>query len=341
MLRPAAFCDKTIEKNQLGGVVMKAWKKLTAALAMLGAASVASAQAYPARPVRIIVPFAAGGATDILARLASRSMEKSLGQSFVVENRPGGNTFIGTDYVVRQPADGYTLLVQSNSVAGEEATNKEWTVRLDRDITPISLFAGSGYALITSANMPVKNFAEFVAYAKANPGKLNQALAGVIAPELEILQNRLKIGPFESITYKGGALATQGVVAGDCQFYGSAIIDILQLAKDGRVKVLAYTGRERHPLLPDVPTVNESGVGINDYEAGFWFVLLGPAKMPADIVNKLAAVSASMVKEPEFSTKLTQFGMAAYTGGPQAAHDRIAKHIKDIQEAAAAGLRVR
>jgi len=324
---------------------MKLLHKVLAAAAMAAAASLvtsaAQAQAYPNKPVRVIVPFAPGGATDTLSRLAAAAMEKSFGQSYVVENRPGGNTLIGTDYVAKAAPDGYTLLVQSNSVAGEEATNKDWNIRFERDLTPISLFAGSGYALIVSNNIPVKSFAELVSYSKANPGKLNQAQAGAIAPELEILKYKLKMGAMESVLYKGGPLSVQSIVAGDCQFYGAAVLDVVQLSKDGRLKVVAYTGRERHPLLPDVPVIAETGVGLNDYEAGFWFVLLGPAKLPQDVVNKLASASADMVKTPEFVAKLNAFGMTGFTMGPQQAHDRIARHIKDIQEAAAAGLKVR
>ena len=321
---------------------MKVIAKFVLAAALLAVAPLALSQSdYPNRTVRVIVPFAPGGATDVLARLLAQFMEKRFGQSFIIENRPGGITQIGTQVVVNSPPDGYTLLVQSSSVSSEEATDKDWTVRIERDLTPISMFAGSGFAVTVSTAIQVKTLSELVAYSRANPGKINEAAAGAISPDIAILKYRLKMGATENIMYKGGPLAVQSVVAGDTQLYGAAVLDVVQLDKDGKVKVLAYTGRERHPLLPNVPTVAESGVGINDYEAGFYFALMGPAKLPQDIVNKLNAASLDAVKSPELLAKLTTFGMTAYSNSPAQAKDRMMREIKAYQDAMAAGVKLR
>jgi len=319
-------------------------KTLVGMLLSMLAATVALAQSgadYPARPVRIIVAFAPGGQTDTMARLTAAFMEKRFKQSFFVENRPGGQTLIGTDAVAKAAPDGYTLLVTASNIAGEQVVNKDWPLRWERDLTMISIFAGSGYALVVSNKLPVNNLKELVAYSKANPGKLNQAEAGSISPDMAILRYKLGMGPVESVLYKGGPLSVQAIAAGEVEMYGASVIDVAQLEKAGKLKILLYTERDRHPLAPHVPTPREVGMGLDDFEAGFWFALMGPAMLPADINTKLNAAARDLAKSPEFIDKVTSSGAQVYQLSTAESTAKAQAMVKRYQEAMAAGIKLR
>jgi tripartite-type tricarboxylate transporter receptor subunit TctC len=308
-------------------------------LLCLALPSLAVAQAdYPSKPVRIIVPFATGGLTDVLARLSGASLARRFNQPFVTENRPGGNTQIGIDAVAKSPKDGYTLLVTASNIVNEEVFNKNWTVRLDRDIAPISIFAGGGLVLIGSTNIPVTNLRELVAYSKANPGKLNQAQASSINSDIAILRHRLGMGPTVDVVYKGGPLSVQAIVAGESHFYGASIVDVVELDKAGKVRALVYTGRERHPLMPHVPVVAETGLGVNDYDGGYWFLFAAPAGTPPEIVTKLNEAVRAMVKEPEMIQRVTATATELYSPTVPETLARIAQDFKRRQAALAAGV---
>ena len=318
--------------------------RLAAAAALAASVAVPAtsfAQAYPARVVKIIVPFAPGGTTDTMSRLSGQSLTKTFNQSFIVENRPGGATLIGTDAVAKSAPDGYTLGVQANSLATEQVLNKDWTVRVDRDVSVISTFAGAGYAVSVSNETGVKNLKELVAYIKANPGKVNHGQAGSISPEIAMLKQRLGIPPIEDIVYKGGALATQALAANEVQLYAASTIDVAPLHKAGKLRVIAYTEKDRDALLPDVPTVAESGVGLNDFDAGYWFAMFSPANVPADITNKLNAAMLAMTKEPEFMAKAATFGMRVYSLNVAESRARVLASIKLIEQAQATGIKLR
>ena len=300
-----------------------------------------SAADYPSKTVRLIVPFAPGGATDTLARLAGASMSTRFKQPVVVENRPGGNTLIGLEATAKSPPDGYTLTVTSSNVATEQVVNKEWPLRVERDLATISVFAGGGYAVTVSSATGVKSLKELIDYVKANPGKVNQAEAGAISTDMAILKQRIGLPAVESILYKGGPMSVQAILSGEVQIYGAAVLDVASLHKAGRLRVIAYTERERHPLIPDVPTVAESNVGVNDFEAGFFFALMGPVGIPADILSRLNAAAVGMVREPEFLEKTNQFGMRVYPIGIVESRNRIASVIKATEAAQAAGIKLR
>lgn len=320
-------------------------KKVLVSLVMLAAAASAWAQPagqYPNRPVKIMLPFAPGGATDLLARMLAQFNEKKFGQPFVVENRPGGQTLIGIDAAAKSTPDGYTLLVTSSNVITEEALNPGWTVKMDRDLSSIALFAGGGYAVVASNNVPIRTMQDLVSFSRANPGKLNQAQAGAISADMEILKYRLKTGPIESILYKGGPLSVQAIVSGEANLYGAAVLDVVELEKAGKLKVLLYTESERHPLLPNVPTPRELNLGLDNYSAGFIFALMGPANIPADIVNRLNQASQEFVKSAPFiDTAVKKFGMVAYTLSPKESADRMQATLKSYLDAKAAGVKLR
>jgi len=315
---------------------------LVASLIAAGAAFAQPAGQYPNRPVKIMLPFAPGGATDVLARMLASFNEKKFGQPFVIENRPGGQTLIGIDAAAKSAPDGYTLLVTSSNVIVEEALNPDWTVRMDRDLSTVSLFAGGGYALVASNNVPIKNMQEFVAFTRANPGKLFQAQAGAISADIEILKFRLKAGPVESVLYKGGPLSVQAIVSGEANLYGAAVLDVAELEKAGKLKILLYTDADRHPLIPHVPTARELNMGIDDYTAGFIFALMGPAKIPTDIVNRLNAASQEWVRSQAFvDLAVKKFGMTPYTLSAAESRARMMATLKSYADAKAAGVKLR
>lgn len=311
-----------------------------AALALAMVSASAFAQAWPSKPVRLIVPTAAGGANDIFARLIGSSFEKRFGQPFVVEARPGALSQIGTEAVVKSPADGYTLLVTSIQVASEEALNPAWNMKFENDLTAISMFVGGGVVLVASNKLPVKNLAELIAYSKANPGKLNQAESGGISTDLAILKHRTGAGRIETILYKGAQPAFQAVVAGEADFYGGSLLDAVPLEKAGRLRILAYGERTRHPMIPQVPTMAEA-LGMDDYEASYWFLLAGPAGLPRDIVTRLNTATNEAMKTPEVAGKVANFGMRPMELTPEQARERVVARIKLLQKLSAEGVKFR
>jgi tripartite-type tricarboxylate transporter receptor subunit TctC len=312
---------------------------LAAAVAAFASASLAQPKGsdYPSRPIKIIVPLAPGASTDINARLLGSWLEGRLKQPVVVENRPGGATIIGTDAVVKSPPDGYTLLVAAHNVGYLSVTTRSTTIT-NKDLTPIGIIAGSGYVLIASTTVPAKTLAELVAYSKANPGKLNYGIAGGTAlPELEEL--RLKIGlDLTPVQYKGGAQVVQAVQAGEIHFFPGGIFQAIQLANEGKARALAYTERNRHRAIPDVPTVGESRVGVPDFDAHFWIGLLGPAGMPRDIVTRLNREVLEMVQAPEILGKLRNLGYNTYPISPDEMRTEMEVHRKRVSDLVARGV---
>lgn len=296
---------------------------------------------YPSKSVRLIVPFPPGGATDVLARIAGAYFGSVFKQPFVIENRPGAFTQIGTEVVVKAPADGYTLLNASINPSSEQALNKDWPFKLERDMTPIAMYGQGGYAIIASNNVPIANLRDLVAYSKANPGKLNEAASSGVGTDMAILKHQIGAGPVETIVYKGGPQAVQAIVTGEAHLFGAAVLDVVQLAKDGKLKIIAYSERERHPLLPNVPTANESGVGLTNFDAAFWFVLIGPAGLPPEIVAKLSAATRDLVKTPDFVNRIAAFGMRPLSMSPQETRDRMIARIKLLEQISAAGVKLR
>ena len=295
---------------------------------------------FPARPTRLIVPFPPAGATDVLARLISAFSERRWKQPMVVENRPGANTQIGVDVLTKSPPDGHTLLLCSINMAYEHLLNPAWPWHPIRDFSQLGLMAGSGFAIITNPAVPAKNLAEFVAYVKANPGKLNQGNNSSVSFQTEDLFNRLGIS-LERIPYKGGPAAIQAVMANEVQFYTSAPQDVLQLASQGRVRILAYTEKQRHPLLSEVPTTFESAPAAGDYEARFWFALIGPGGMSAPLVNFINAEMLEFVRTPEVRERLASLGLKTYNSTPDDVRKEFTTMAGQVETVMARGIKLR
>ena len=258
----------------------------------------AAAQDYPAKPVRILVPYGPGGATDIIARIVAAKLTESLGQSFVVENRPGANGNIALEATAKAPADGYTLLVGnvSTNAINETIYEKQLTIRPSRDLVAITKLVEIPHIVVASAALPANNIAELIALAKAQPGKINFASVGMGSyPHLD-MEKFMKASGTEMVhvPYKGGAgQAIPAMVAGEVQLAFFNMASLLPHIKSGRLKALAAIPTQRIPELPNVPTLAEQGfpgIGTNAWQGMF-----APAATPKPVVDKLyAAVAAAL-----------------------------------------------
>ncbi len=245
-------------------------------------------QAYPNKPVRVIIPFPPGGTLDFIGRTLAQKMSEQTGQTFVIENKPGGNGFIGADAVAKAPADGYTLLFNASTFTTGPMVVKSAPYNVNRDFTPVVLVAQAPLAVSVNNDLPVKDIASLVAHAKANPGKLNFAIgstgsAGHLSTELLKRAGGIEL---TIVPYKGTAPAFQDLVGGQIQGFVDPLLGAMSFHKTGKLRIVAVTSKNRVSTLPDVPTVGESVPG---YEFYSWYGLWGPAKMPADITAKLNA----------------------------------------------------
>jgi tripartite-type tricarboxylate transporter receptor subunit TctC len=265
------------------------------------ALAAAPAANYPVRPVRMIVPLAPGGGSDAIARLVSANLTERLGQQFIVDNRPAASGIVGTDLVAKAPPDGYTLL----TVFSTHAMSAELFAKLPyhpiNDFAPITLATESPLVLLTTPSLPVNNFKEFVAYAKANPGKLNYGSSGPgSAPHLMTEQLNAMAGiQTTHIAYKGVAPLTTALIQGELQFALANIFTTLPHVKAGRMKLLATGGTRRSPIAPDVPTIAESG--LPGYDSVVWYGFFAPAKTPRPIVETLHREIVAVLRRPEVS----------------------------------------
>jgi tripartite-type tricarboxylate transporter receptor subunit TctC len=277
-------------------------RHVVALLAGMGASAALPSRAqqdYPSRPVRLIVPFAAGGPADVYARFLGQRLQETLGQSFVVDNRPGAGSIIGTDAVAKAPPDGYTLLLMSNTHTVNESLIPNKPFQLMRDFTPVAPINSSDLVLVTRASLPVSNLRELIALAKSRPGGLSYASSGPGTPyhmagELFKAMAGLHI---VHIPYKGSSGARTDVLGGQVDMMFDAITTMAEHARSGKVKALGTTGTARSAVLPDVPTVAEAGVP--GYEATIWLGLLAPKGTPAAIVQRLHAEVSRIVGHPD------------------------------------------
>src|SRR3954470_10676982 len=261
--------------------------RLFVAAASLVAATPATAQTYPDRPIRFIVPFAPGGTNDIVARLSGAKLAEKLNQSVVVDNRGGANAAIGTEMAARAQPDGYTLLMVNINFAINPAMMDKLPYDALKDFAPISLLATSPTVLVAHPSLPVTSVAELIAYVKANPGKLNYSTSGSgssthIPMELLISMTGMRMVP---IHYKGGGPALIDLLAGRVPLGFTTILSVQQHLKANRLRALAVSSSRRSASLPNVPTVAESGVP--GYEFVGWWGVVAPARTPATIVNRL------------------------------------------------------
>ena len=260
-----------------------------AALTLLLASAAALAQPYPSRAVKIIVPFGAGGPADVYARFVGQRLQEPLGQPFVVENRPGGGSIVGSDAVAKSAPDGYTLLMMSNTHTVNETLIPKKPFELMRDLAPITGVNYSDLLMVVHPSVPANNLREFIALAKSQPKGLNYASSGPGTPyhmagELFKAMAGVEI---EHVPYKGSDGARVGILGGQVQMMFDAITTMAPQVRAGKVKAMGTTGKARSAVLPDVPTVAEAGVP--GYEAVIWLGLMAPAGTPRPILERLNA----------------------------------------------------
>jgi tripartite-type tricarboxylate transporter receptor subunit TctC len=257
------------------------------------------AQDYPTRPVRIIVPFGAGGPADVTARLLGNALQQSFGQPFVVENHTGAGGVIGTLEAIKSPADGYTLLMMSNTQTANESLVPQRKYELMRDLVPIAPINSSDLVLVVHPSVPAKTLAEFIALAKSQPGKLNYASSGQGTPYHmagELFKTMAGIDVVH-VPYRNSGDARSGVIGGQVQMMIDAVTTMAPNVAAGQVRALATTGKTRSSVLPEVPTASEAGVP--GYEATIWLGLMAPTGTPRQIIDKLNAAVNAVVKRPE------------------------------------------
>jgi len=276
-----------------------------------------AAQAYPARPIRIIVPFAAGGTTDLLARILAEKMTKSMGVTVLVENRAGGNALIGTETVYRSRPDGYTLLLHTNNFTVNQilyAGKQGFDVLTD--FSPISLITSVPHVLVVHPKVPAHTLDELVALAQSKPDALFFASAGsgTVTHLCGELFKRLSGAPITHVPYKGSGAVMADLLAGhvDMQFAGMSLVREHILA--GRLRALAVTTQKRYEKLPDVPTIAE--MGYPDYEFTSWFGMLAPAKTPPEIINQLQQHIIKIIKTPDVIGRLRKDDFEVYGTSP-------------------------
>ncbi len=261
----------------------------TVALTLLAPWAAIQAQDYPVRPVRIIVPFAAGGPADIYARFIGQRLQEALGQSFVVDNRPGAGSVIGTDAVAKSAPDGYTLLLMSNTHTVNESLMPNKPFQLMRDFEPVAPINASDLVLVTKADLPVNTLADLLKMVRAKPGGLSYASSGPGTPYHmagELFKAMAGVA-IVHIPYKGSTGARTDVLGGQLEMMFDAVPTMVEHIRSGKVKALGTTGTQRSAVLPDVPTVAEAGVP--GYEATIWLGLMAPKGTPASIVARLNA----------------------------------------------------
>jgi tripartite-type tricarboxylate transporter receptor subunit TctC len=280
--------------------------KLIAVALALGS-GLAHAQSYPNRPVKIVVPFAAGGPADNYARFMAQRLTDELKQPFVIDNKPGAGSIIGTDFAAKSPADGYTLLMMSNTQTVNESLIPKKPFALMKDFVGIAPVNYSNLLLVVHPSVPVKNVAELVALAKSKPGKLNFASSGNGTPYHmagELFKYMAGVD-MTHVPYKGSSGARTDIVGGQVDVMFDAETTMAEFARNGQVRMLGATGLARSANLPDVPTVAET---VPKYEATIWLGFMAPKGTPADIVTKLNAEMRKIVNNPEVKTAWAKQG---------------------------------
>ncbi len=285
------------------------------ALLLSAVAAPAIAQDYPSKPVRMVVPFAPGGATDILARLASQKLHERLGQPFVVENRAGGGGNIGADYVAKSAPDGYTLLTAGIPQAIGMSLFRNLPYHLAKDLAPITLLATFPSVIAVHPALPVKTVKDLIALAKKRPGELNFGANTGSPNHLSIeLLNVLGKVRMVHIPYKGGGPVVTDLVAGHIQIASMGLPPALSMVKAGKVRPIAVTGATRSPVLPDVPTVQESGVP--GYEVTSWYGVFAPTGTSEAIIKRLHSEITVILKAPDLLQRLETLGAEPSGKGP-------------------------
>ena len=286
-------------------------------MAMLLLAAAATAADYPVRPVRIVVPFAPGGGTDVVARILAARLSERLGQAFVIDNRPAGSGIVGADLVARAQPDGYTLLFAFSSLASSAKLMTKLPYDPVSDFAPVTLATVSPLVLFVHPSVPARDVAEFVAYAKANPGKLNYGSSGLgssphLATELFMSLTGIRM---THIPYKGIAPAVTAQLANEVQFSLTPIAVGMPHARAGRLRAIASAGLQRSAAIPEVPTVHESG--LPGFEVIGWWGMLAPARTPRAVIDALNRETLAVLELEPVRKQLLDQGMDPAGGTPE------------------------
>jgi tripartite-type tricarboxylate transporter receptor subunit TctC len=302
--------------------------------ATLAAAAPAFAADYPTKSVRWVVPYPPGGTTDILARLVGNYLSEHLGQTFIIENKPGGGNNIGTEFVARAPHDGYTLLLVNPANGINQSLYKNLKFNILTDIVPVAGITRVPNVMEVNPNFPAKTVAEFIAYAKANPGKVNMASSGTgtsvhMSGELFMAMTGIKMA---HVPYKGSGPALVDIMAGTVDVIFDNMPSSIGHIQGGKIRAMAVTTEKRSATLPDVPTVTETVPG---YEASAWFGIGAPKGTPADVIDKLNKAVNEALKDPKMVARLADLGGAPTGGTPadfgKVMADEVAKWKKVVE----------
>jgi tripartite-type tricarboxylate transporter receptor subunit TctC len=328
--------------NQAGGcspMTHADWGRFSlAVLLVLGLlalhATGAYADAYPNRPVRLIVPFAAGGLNDVVARLVAPYLERSLGQPLVIDNRPAASGIVGTDATAKTMPDGHTLLMVASSFTVVPATHPKLPYDPERDLAPIAMVAKNPLLFLVNPRVPARSLAEFVALARANPGELNYASPGAATQThlvVELFSRKANI-KLQHIPYRGGAPAMTAMVAGDTQFTAISTLLSLPQIEAGVLRAIANGSLSRDAQLPNLPTVAEQG--FPGFEAIQWIGLLTTAGTPQDVIDRINAELNRALRDPDLVAKFAQQGLSPAAGTPTEFQRTIATDLKNWTETA-------
>lgn len=315
------------------------FRLLSTLLIPMATVAVAQAQPYPAKSVRVVVPFAAGGPADIYARYLSQRLQEPLGQSFVVDNRPGAGSIIGTELVARSPADGYTLLLMSNTHTINESLIQKKPFALMKEFAPVAPINYSDLVMVVHPSVPAKAVKELVAIARAKPRGMNYASSGNGTPYHlagELFKSMAGVD-ITHVPYKGSSEARTGVMSGQVEIMFDAITTMTPMVRAGRVRALGTTGLKRSSVLPEVPTVSEAGV--KDYEATIWLGVMVPAGTPKTVIDRLNTEIVRIAARPDVKKTWNEQGAEPMSMNPaefeKYLNDDIAKWAKVVKASGA------
>jgi tripartite-type tricarboxylate transporter receptor subunit TctC len=324
---------------------MSGWHKkglihISAALVGCGFSILAVAQTYPAKPVRVLVGFAAGGGTDTAARMVSQKLSETFGQPVVVENRAGSGGIIATDLVAKAAPDGYTLLMMAAADSIQPAMRIKMPYELPKDFSPLSLVVTGAFVLVIHPSVPANNVKELVAIARSRPGQLNYATSGIGSSAhlaAELMNSLAKVKTIH-VPYKGVSQGVVGVASGEADMIFASVTAAQALIDAGRLRPIAVSTAKRSALMPNMPTLNESGVP--GYDRTGWYGMMGPAGLSKDVLTKLNSAIVKAVNTPEMKVAFFKQGLEAETNSPEQFTQMIRNEVEqNISLARNAGIR--
>jgi tripartite-type tricarboxylate transporter receptor subunit TctC len=306
---------------------MPTLRKLFISLSLFMIAAGTAAQSWPVKPVRIISPFAPGGGNDTLSRVVAASLTTRLAQQVVVENRPGANTIVGTELVVKSPPDGYTLIVLPNAITINPHLYRKLPFDVAKDLAPVTQLGTSPLILVLHPSLPVHHMKEFLALARAKPGELtngssgNGSLGHLAGALLGVMTNTSLV----HVPYKGTSLAVTELIGGQIVMSFASALTVVPHIRSGRLRAIAVTGPRRSTALPEVPAIAETVPG---FSAELWYALFAPANTPADVIHRLNREVGAILTQTDIKAKLSDQGVDAFTGTPQEMAKLIATDIE-------------